>query len=204
MTTHAFRNLPLPAAIAIAVSLLFGCASGPAPRDHYYRLTVGAAAALDQPALQGTVAVERVRVESISQGRRILYRETANPGEITQHAYHHWADPPNVMLQEQLVTYLRQARAAGNVVTPAVNVETDYQISGRLARFERVLGAGNTSVVVELELVLTRDSDNELLLLETYRDERTAAGPGVAASVEAFNGATTSIFQRFLADVPRS
>jgi len=204
MTTQGFRNVLLLATVAMAASLLFACASGPAPRDHYYRLTVGVPTALDQPAVKGTVEVGRVRVESISQGRRIVYRETASPGEITQHAYHHWTDPPNVMLQDQLVTYLREAGAASRVVTPAVYVESDYRIGGRLIRFERVLGASGVVVVIELELVLTRDSDNELLVLETYRDERTAGGPGVAESVEAFEAATTSIFERFLADIPRS
>jgi cholesterol transport system auxiliary component len=204
MKLPGLRTLPLFAAAAITSSLLLACASGPAPRDHYYRLSVGAPAALAGPVVNGAVEVDRVRVESISQGRRILYREAANPGEIAQHAYHHWTDPPNVMLQEQLVAYLRAAGAAEGILTPAVHVETAYQVGGRLILFERVLGTGSAKVVVELELVLTRTADRELLVLDTYREERTAAGPGVAESVEAFDAAVTSIFERFLADIPRS
>ena len=59
-------------------------------------------------------------------------------------------------------------------------------------------------MVVEIELVLTRRSDDELLLLETYREERTTSGPGVSEAVNAYGAATTSIFERFVADIPRS
>ena len=189
---------------ALAAMALAGCASGPAPRDHYYRLETAAPARLAKPVIPGAVEIDRVRVEAISQGRRMLYRDAANPGEISQHAYHHWTNPPNVMLQEQLVTYLRVAGAANQVVTPAVHVATDYWVTGRLVRFERMLSGSGASVVVEIELVLTRRSDDELLLLETYREERTTSGPGVSEAVNAYGAATTSIFERFVADIPRS
>lgn len=191
-------------ALAAVACIATACASGPAPRDHYYRLVAASPPALASPVIDGTVEVDRVRVEAISQGRRILYRDAANPGEIAQYTYHHWVDPPNVMLQEQLVTYLRDAGAAPSVVTPAVNVDADYRISGRLVRFERLLNGANPGVVVEIELVLTRRADDALLLLETYREERTAAGSGVSEAVDAFDAAVTAIFARFVADIPRS
>ena len=104
--------------------------SGPAPRDHYYRtrngeLAVGPGAS---PLLAGTIEVDRLRVEAIAQGRRASC--TAKPSgasELSQHAYHHWADPPNLMLQDQLVALPASRRpSAERVVTPAVHVASDY------------------------------------------------------------------------------
>jgi cholesterol transport system auxiliary component len=187
---------------ALVTVVMLGCASGPAPRDHYYRLETAAPNALAGPKLAGTLEVGRPRAETISQGRRMLYRDASQPGEIKQHAYHHWVDPPSVMLQDQLVEYLRAAGAAENIVTPAVGVESDYLVSGRIVRLERILGGGDSRVAVELELVLTRQKDRELLLLETYREERVASGGGVAEAVTAYDQAIAAIFERFLADIP--
>jgi ABC-type uncharacterized transport system auxiliary subunit len=201
MLTARTCNRLLPALVAVVT---VGCASGPAPRDHYYRLETAAPKALASPKLAGTLEVDRLRVEAISQGRRMLYRDMSQSGEIGQHAYHYWVDPPSVMLQDQLVRYLRAAGAAENVVTPAVYVESDYLVSGRIIRMERILSGSEQRVAVEIELVLTRRERRDLLLLETYREERVAPGAGVAASVTAYEQAVSAIFERFLADIPSS
>jgi cholesterol transport system auxiliary component len=198
LTTRTCNRL-LFALVAVAT---FGCASGPAPRDHYYRLETAAPNALASPKLAGTLEVERLRAETISQGRRMLYRDGSQPGEIKQHAYHLWVDPPSVMLQDQLVGFLRSAGAAEKIVTPAVRVESDYLVSGRIVRLERLLSGSDARVAVEIEFVLTRQKGRELLLLETYREERAASGGGVAEAVTAFDQAISAIFERFLSDVP--
>jgi ABC-type uncharacterized transport system auxiliary subunit len=198
--TRTCRRL-LPALVTIA---WLACASGPAPRDHFYRLEAAAPKALASPALAGTVEVDRLRVEAVSHGRRMLYRDASQSGEIGQHAYHHWVDPPSVMLQDQLVRYMRLAGAAETVVTPAVHVESDYLVSGRIIRMERILSGGEQRVAVEIELMLTRQEGRDLLVLETYREERVAPGAGVDQSVAAYEQAITAIFERFLADIPSS
>jgi len=204
-TTRIYRRLPVRAAIAsLAAIAWLGCAAGPAPRDHFYRLETATPRALASPPIAGTLEVDRPRVEAISQGRRILYRDGSSPGEIGRHAYHHWVDPPSVMLQDQLVRYMRLAGAAETVVTPAVHVESDYLVSGRIVRLERILGSGEQRVAVEIELTLMRQKGRELLLLETYSEERVAAGTSVAGSVTAFEQAVTAIFERFVADIPHS
>ena len=201
MLTARTCNRLLPALVAVVT---VGCASGPAPRDHYYRLEAAAPEALASPKLAGTLEVGRLRVEAISQGRRMLYRDSSQSGEIGQHAYHHWVDPPNVMLQDQLVQTLRSANLAEDVVTPAVRVGSDYLVSGRIVRLERILGGSEPRVAVEIELVLTRQQGSELLLLETYREERVAPGSSVADAVTAYDQAISAIFERFLADIPSS
>jgi len=199
MTLRILRLMP-----ALLAAAWLGCVSGPAPRDHYYRIEAATPPVLASPPIAGTLEVDRLRVEAISQGRQILYRDASRPEEIKQHAYHHWADPPSVMLRDQLVRYLRSAGVAEKVVTPAVHVESDYLVFGRLVRMERILGAGEQRVAVEIEFGLTRQKGHELLLLETYREERVAPGAGVAESVTALEQAIGAIFERFVADLQRS
>lgn len=203
MMSTRIRHQLLPLLFAVAIAWV-GCASGPAPRDHFYRLETAAPQAPASPKLTGRLEVERLRVETISQGRRMLYRDTSQSGEIEQYAYHHWVDPPSVMLREELVRYLREAGVAEGVVTPAVHVESDYLVSGRVVRFETVFGDSDPRVVVELELALTRQEGRELLLLESYREERVAPSGSVADAVTAYDQAVGAIFERFLADIPSS
>ena len=52
----------------------------------------------------------------------------------------------------------------------------------------------------QLEFTVTREADRELLLIETYREEREADGDGVGAAATAFERALADILDRFLAD----
>jgi len=199
MTSRSLlRSLPL-AAFALFWS---ACASGPAPRDHFYRIDVAKPQALAEPRIHGTLEVERLQVEALSEGRRILYRSNDRPGEVAQYAYHQWSDPPSILLRDRLVDYLRAAGVADAVVTPAFRVDADYVVSGRVLRFEQLLEADGSRVVVELELVLTRNRGRELLFLGNYLEERAAGTGAVNDAVQAFDEAVAAIFARFVAEMP--
>jgi len=192
---------PLLFCVALAVFAAVGCQSGPAPRDHFYRMVLPAPTPLAKPSLAGTLEVDRLRVEAVAQGRRILFRESGGSGEVRQHVYHQWSDPPSVMIQDQMVQYLRASGIADTVVTPVVRVKSDYRVAGRIGHLERSIGGDAARVTVELELALVREVGNELLLIQTYRDERSAAGTDVSSGVKAMEQALAAILGRFVADV---
>jgi len=198
--TH--RICGLHAILGLGALLLSSCLSGPAPTDHYYRIQVVPPAPGTNRALPGTLDVDRLRVEAIAQGRRMLYRDGSRPGEVVQYNYHHWADPPNVMIQSLLVDYLRSAGVAERVVTPGVHVDSDYRLTGRLVHFEQILGSGDPRVLVEVEIAIVRKRGDEVLLLETYREEREASGRSVNDAVTAYGAALEAIFGRLAADIP--
>ena len=105
------------------------------------------------------------------------------------------------MLQAEMVEYLRAAGIADAVVTPAVRVSSDYLVSGRIVRLERIIGDGGYQVAVELELVLTREKDRKLLLLKNYREQHVAGGGSVADATRAMSEATGAILAQFVADL---
>jgi ABC-type uncharacterized transport system auxiliary subunit len=201
MKNHDLFRLLVLLAVALSWS---SCASGPAPRDHFYRLDVAKPASSEEPRIRGTLEVARPRVEALSQGRRILYRSPDRPGEIAQYAYHQWSDPPSVMLQDRLVDFLRAAGVATAVVTPAVRVDADYSVIGRLQRFEQIIGSGGSRVVVGLELALIRAKGRKLLYLGSYHEEREAGSESVSDAVQAFEEAVEAIFARFVAELPEA
>jgi len=196
------RRLCAAAAVLLVAGWL-GCASKPAPRDHFYRVEVAAPTPLASPALPGVLEVDRLRVEAIAQGRRMLYRDASAPNAIGQHSYHYWADPPGVMVQDQLVRGLRAAGAAKSVITPGIHVDSDFVLKGRIVQMERHTGGSQPRVVVELEFSLLGRNDRKLLLHETYREERTAAGEAIGASVTAYQDALGAILQQLVNDLPR-
>jgi ABC-type uncharacterized transport system auxiliary subunit len=151
--------------------------------------------------------VDRFRSDALTGGIRIVQRKSETASELEPYAYHQWADPPTIQLQNRLVAFLREAQAAPLVVTPELRTQSDFAVLGRIAQLEHQTGGGSPRAVVELELAVSRESDRAVLLQRVYREEQPAAGPSVAEAVDAAGAAVNAIFTRFLADaqaqVPR-
>ena len=221
-----------PLLTALVLAGLTGClgSAPPVPRDHYYRILVappshaaanqiaaapGAAsqgAAIrgelgpgpDGLTFPGILLVAPLEAEGLLRERPLLYSMTGGAHELQQHDYHYWMDPPQRMLQLQLVDYLRASGVAQSVVTPELRIQPDFEVTGRIKRLERLLGGDSPRVVAELELVLVETGRNRLLVVESYAAEAVSDNDGVEASVLALNRVLADIFERFLADAASS
>jgi cholesterol transport system auxiliary component len=182
--------------------LVSACAQPLVPEDHYYRLEVTVAQALGKPPLGGTVEVERLAADGLTAGRPIVYSDAARPFEAKEYHYHFWTDPPGVMVQDQVVNYLRGAGLAERVVTPAVRIEPDFQLTGRVVRLEQIRGNAPKGVA-EIEFRLRAMAGDRLLLLETYRAEVAARSDAVADAIVAINAALEQVLERFAGDLAR-
>jgi cholesterol transport system auxiliary component len=192
-------------ALWLAAVLTTGCLGGASPPDHFYRLSAGAPAEpLARAALPGTVEVERFSAEGVVAERPLLFTRRSAPLEVHQQLYHYWTESPTVLLQRQLVDYLRAAGAGDTVVTPALGVRPDWVVQGRIERFEVMVGGERRTAVVEIELGLTRSPGGALVHVGTYRAERPVADDGAQAAVEALGHGVAEIYGRFLADVARA
>jgi ABC-type uncharacterized transport system auxiliary subunit len=200
MRREALR--PVRALLALGVCAgVAGCLAGPAPRDHYYRLEVAPpSAGLASAPLRGTLEVERLRSDALTQERPILRRE-AGAVEVAPYAYAVWIDSPTLLVQQQLAAFLRSAGVADAVVTPELGVGEDWVVTGRLDRLEQVSGAGDARVEVELELAARRADRGTLLLRKSYRAEQATGGDDPAAAVRGFAAALHGIFESFAADL---
>jgi ABC-type uncharacterized transport system auxiliary subunit len=179
---------------------IWGCASGPAPIDHYYQIDAGVPNAPSAKKLEGNLQVDRFRTDALTGERQLLYKETADAAEIHQHAYHRWSDPPAILLQTELIVFLSAAVAADTVMSATARVNPDYVVSGRIRDFERVLEP-EVRAVVEIQFVVTSATGQKILVNNRYREERPAENSTIAASAVAFSAAVHAIFEQLLADL---
>jgi ABC-type uncharacterized transport system auxiliary subunit len=190
--------------IGAALSLtLASCASGPAPIDHYYEIDAGVPGAPLAKKLEGNLQIDRFRTDALIGERQLLYKETADASEIRQHPYQRWSDPPAILLQTELISFLTVASAADSVMPTTARVEPDYVVTGRILDFERVLEP-KVRAVVEIQFTASSATGEEILVNRSYREERAAANSTIAASAIAFSEAVHAIFEQFLADLGSS
>ncbi len=194
--------------IALALTGLAACApGGSVQRDAFYRLAVPAPSQAQiqagQPILPGVVEVQRPAAEGLAVDRAIVYSYRDRPQEVDHYSYHFWTEPPAVLVQDQLVEFLRAAKAAERVVTSELRVPPQWVVQSRIKRFEQLAGS-EPAVVIEMEMGVTRLRGNELTFLKTYRVETPMRGDNVPAAVNAFDAALADLFRQFLADLPQA
>lgn len=196
----AENRFGLPLFGSVMALMLWSCASGPAPIDHYYEIDAGVPNAPLANKLKGNLQVDPLRTNALTGERQLLYKKTADAPEIRQHPYQRWSDPPPILLQTELIAFLSAAAAADTVMAATARVKPDYLVSGRINDFERVLEP-RVRAIVEIHLVAMSADGEEILVNHTYREERAAANSTIAASAIAFSEAVHAIFEQFLADL---
>ena len=188
---------------ALVGSGLAACSSvSPAPEDHYYRLqaTYAGSGSMATP-LSGTIEIDRFVADGLTSERGLVYSNANAPSQVKAYHYHFWIKPPTVMLRDELVSFLREARAAKAVVTPELRVDAEYVLTGKIEHLEQVRGKSERTLM-EIELALRAAKTGKLLFLKTYRQENAAA-QGVEAAVDSLNTALSIIYADFLADLEK-
>jgi len=187
---------------AAAMLLLSACGTpAPVPKDYYYRINeIAPADTLASPKLDGVLMVERFVGDGLLGGRPIVYAEAEKSHVLEAYSYHFWIDSPPALLSDQMISFLRKAKAAKAVVTPEMRVKTDFILTGRIRHMERVLGDPGKAVI-EVELALKRSDGDSLMMVKTYKAEPTNEKGGVEGSVVAMSEALDDIFNRFLKDL---
>ena len=185
---------------ALLLTTLSGCLGGtpPLPRDHFFRVSVQAPRTATA-FFPGTISVAPIEADGLLRERPLLY-SSGSAQEVQQHDYYYWMEAPPRMLQIQLVDFLRDSGAANSVITPDLRVPSDYEVTGRIRRLERLLQGDTTRVVAELELAMTVNNGQDLIVVQSYGAEIEAENDTVEASVQALDSALSDIFTRFVAD----
>ena len=190
-----------PTRALLALALLGGlvsCASGPAERDHFYRLQVPAPAApRADPTLPGVLEVDRPRADNLVRERAILRSQSTAAAEVTPSVYHLWVDSPTILVQRELARWLEASGVARPTVLPEAGVRERWLVTGRLERFEHVAPANE--VLVVLELRVKDQKSGKLRLQERYTAQ--APADAVAEAPPAFGSAIGAIFEQFAADL---
>ena len=184
--------------------VLTACASAPpVPEDQFYRLkAVLPSKPAAKPLFPGTIEVDRFVADGLTAGRPIVYSEAGKPYQVKEFHYHFWTQPPTVMLRDELVSYLRQAKVSSTVVTPEMRVPPDFVLTGKIKRLEKITGA-SPKAVLELELGLRKATGGKLIFLDTYQIESPSDGSGVDDAVKSLNKSLSAIYDQFVADLSK-
>lgn len=194
----AFRRLSRSIACAALTIGLTACSmigGGSVPSDSFYRLAAGDVPMRAGGPLPGAVDVVAFRGDGMLNDRGILHREGAQA--IAAYNYNFWWQPPGAMLQNSLVDALRRANAFQLVTTPELRLDRNYEIVGRIRRFEQV----DASVNVEVELLLRATASGTPLLLKTYAKREPAGDGSIPAVVSAMSTAVDEIWAEFITDL---
>lgn len=192
---------PITLLPALVLILLAGCAQPELPHDHFYRLMVPAPeGAGDAPAIPGTIEVERLAADGLVSERPLVFSFRDDPQALRQYNYNLWNEAPPAIVQDQLSGYLRAAGIARRVVTPELRQRPDYQVVGKIRRFEQVVGPPH-GVAVELDLGVVRLRDDGLVFRRSYFAERKTVDDAPATAARAVNEALAELFAGFVKDI---
>lgn len=177
---------------------IVGCASGPAPQDHFYRVHVDRDTASPGACrLPGTLRVERFESDALTEGRPLVYQQDSGSPKLGRYAFHLWASSPPELLSQEFAAYLAGRGVAGEVLSSGARVPANYSVRGRVLRMQHTLGP-TAAAVLELQLTLVDQQNRVILVNETYRATQPATD--VSAAVEVFSREAQEIFGRFVAD----
>ncbi|MGH8547723.1 MAG: ABC-type transport auxiliary lipoprotein family protein [Methylococcales bacterium] len=174
-----------------------GCQSGPASREIYYQLAPEIQERHPDREACGTVLTSRLGALGFAGGRAIVFRDRNDSLEIQRYNYHHWSEPPALMIQDAIVRSLRAAGLTRYVITPNERANADWIVSGSLIRLEHFPNSSPARVEIEVELGLVATASHETLFLERYLEIEPAASNGLDDAVQAFNQALERMLARF-------
>jgi ABC-type uncharacterized transport system auxiliary subunit len=104
------------------------------------------------------------------------------------------------MLRDQLVSYLRQAGVADNVVPSELRIETAYTVRGTIKRLEQLIG-DKDGAVISLEFAVIEKSNDRLVLSKVYTSEKPISGEKIDDAAAALNDGLDEIFAAFAHDL---
>jgi cholesterol transport system auxiliary component len=200
--SQEYVHVRSPKVLLIVLLLGLAACNQPAvPEDHYYRLALPSAGGAKAQRLNGIVEVGRFVAKGLTAQRPIVFIEPGDNHQVQAYHYHFWTDPPTVMLQNALVNQLRAAGVAKSVVTPDLRVEADFAISGKISRFEQIIGQSG-QVIVEIEFAIKEAGSDKLVFFKSYRETLATNNRTVPEAVSKISTAVANIYQNFLADIP--
>jgi ABC-type uncharacterized transport system auxiliary subunit len=199
---QSFRALPSQAFLAslAAFMLMAGCAAPQVPKEQYFRLIAAPAAAKIAHPLPGIAEAAPFAADGVLGERPLLF--TSNGGsKLEQRSYALWTDAPTAMVRDQVVSYLRAAGVADQVVPSELRIGAAYRVQGNITRLEQEIGGKQSTGVLELELSVIDESDDHLVVSKVYHSEQTAKDNSIDGAATALDAALTDILKQFVADI---
>jgi ABC-type uncharacterized transport system auxiliary subunit len=189
MKTRSHRFIALIMAFGVAA-----CAAPQVPKEQYFRLVATPGDVHATKQLDGAIEIPPFDADGVMTERPLLF--TADGGhKLEQRNYAYWTNSPPQMLRDQLVTYLRAAQMAPQVVPSELRIDAKYVVHGVVRRLEQT--ANPDGGVIELELSLLEKDSDHLIVSKVFHVDQTSGG-NIDAAVNALNSGMNQIFHDFV------
>lgn len=175
----------------LVAALLSGCFGGlggssAAPAEKFYRLTMASAPA-SPVAGTAVFALEPVDARGVYVERSLLYRAATAGAPLQQYPYASWAEPPDVMLQDQLMSALRNAFGASQVLGPGQRGLPSIRVGMRVRAMEQVRDGGSARAHFAATYSAI-DRNGAVLFVLDWDREAAASGASPLEFVNALSG----------------
>lgn len=179
----------------IAALLLSACSVLPTPTPlRTFTLPDTPLEGSADPALALTLRVETPRANTPLDGVRILVQPSAQ--ELKIYAGTRWRDRAPVLLQERLISALRQDGRLSAVIDDSSRARDDMLLSSRLAGFHSRYRQGSPEAVIELDAQLIDSRQGRVIASRRFSLSQPADGENIEAIVEAFGKAADHLDQQ--------
>ena len=162
--------------------LLAACGGGRPVR--YYTVVAPPAPEPSASKYPVTVLIGRIAAPELLQGEPIVYR--SGPNEIGTYDYHHWAEPPVLMVKVALIRRLRASGKYQSVAELGSSAQGDYVLQGRLYDFEEV-DTGSMAALVSMEFELFDRRTRKTVWSRSYSHSEPVQGKQIPDVVSALD-----------------
>jgi len=149
--------------------------------------------------LSTNLFVKRFVTDGLHSERPLLFSEASQPLSLKQYHYHFWVDAPPRLLQENLISALRNTNTATTVSNYDPAKRDGHILSGKIRRFEQIARGKENKIIIELELRLDNRQGN-IIVVKDYQQEHAARSAAPHDLVLAFGAGLTNIYNDFLID----
>lgn len=198
-----------PPSILASLWLLAACGTvAPVPHDTFYRLAEVHEVTKVERSLPGVLKVDRVEADGVVAEGSMLYAPNGSEFELRQAAYDFWSEPPALMVEQRLVSYLREAGVAKQVLSHQLRGRSDYLLAVRLTKFEQALKPAG-EIRLSISVSLETEPDGDLIWVDQWHFVEKTGDDTLPAAVQAFDKALEKMMQVVAtkvsqSDVPKS
>ena len=188
----------------IAALTLVGCGNM-APSERVFRLSDPVPPNKHaQPLFAGILAVETFQARGmLARERTLLYRDLILPNETQFHPNDLWEEPPAAMMQAALFHCLDEAGLFEGVIRPDRHLRPHYSLSGVVDRLEQRASHEHFDTLVRVNLTLTDDDADKIVLSNTYEAIEPASDGRIETLLPAFDRAMTQVCTALVTDLER-
>jgi ABC-type uncharacterized transport system auxiliary subunit len=175
--------------VALFAALAAGCTTARAPR-YYYLSSAPVSAQAGTTPFPVTILVGRVNAPRVLRDDRIIYGMTAV--ELGIDDYHRWAETPPEMLEQLLVTRLRNSGQYKAVQRLSSSARGDYVLRGHLFALNEMDDASGIKARFSFQLELFDPKAGTVVWSERYMHDEPVEKKSVTSVVEALQKNVTA------------